>query len=118
MPEDADDSPENEISVFVVYFFGGLLVPFFFDTFTQAQNVGVYFIMLGVFAACILYGEFSVSIPTGFALALGILLASFGGQDWALFALAIAAVTVNLLKNGLSERNASVAEDLVFGPPA
>ena len=116
MSEEAEDGLEGEISVVAVYFFAGLFVPLFFDVFTLAQDVEVYFAVLGIFAACVIYGELSVSIPTGFALGAGMLLASFAGQNWWFLALAVSSVALNLAKNGLSERGVDSLDDLEFGP--
>jgi hypothetical protein len=105
--EEADDSLEGgisdwaEIGAALLSLFFGLLVPAIFNSFTQTQALSVYLVAFGVFAACILYGELAVSIPSGVAFGLGMLSTSFAGQNWWLLALAICAVTINLVKNGL-----------------
>jgi hypothetical protein len=117
MSEEADDSPQGEISDWVevsaapLSFFFGLLVPPLFNAFTQTQELSIYIVALGVFTACILYGELGVSLPSGIAFGLGMLSTSFAGQNWWLLALAIFSVTVNLVNNGLWQPGTEGLED-------
>jgi len=117
MSEEADDNSQGEISDWaevsaaLLSLFFGLLVPPLFNAFTQTQELSVYLVAFGVFAACILYGELGVSLPSGIAFGLGMLSTSFVGQNWWLLALAISAVTVNLVNNGLWQLGASGLKD-------
>jgi membrane protein implicated in regulation of membrane protease activity len=103
-------------------FVAGVLLPFIFNALTQQQGVVLLVVVLAIFAACILYGEVYLSLPSGVAFGFGMLLTSFAAQNLWLAALATAAVTINLVRhsredssnNGVESEESSLIEpDLV-----
>jgi hypothetical protein len=95
----------------VLSLFFGLFVPFFFNALTQARGMSIYFIVLGCFAAVILYGELGLSVPSGASFGFGMLLTSLAAQNLWLCGLAISAVAINLAKNRQLESGAIEVED-------
>lgn len=90
----------------------GLLVQLFFNALTQAQDLGVVFIVLVGFGACVLFGEVRFAVPSGVAFGFGMMLTSFVAQDWWLIGLAVAAVMTNLAKHALSDFDVVGMEDM------
>jgi hypothetical protein len=115
MSEEADESQGIEI-VAGTYLLFGLIVPPFFNTLTQAQEISIFLVVFSAFAACILYGELALSLPSGVAFGFGMILTSYAAQNWWLIGLAISAVATNLAKNW-REPNAIELEDAGFDLP-
>jgi ribose/xylose/arabinose/galactoside ABC-type transport system permease subunit len=118
MSEEADETLGVEVTKGVLSLSFGLFVPGFFNALTQSRGISVYLIVFACFAACILYGEVGLSVPSGAAFGFGMLLTSFAAQNWWLCGLAMSAVAVNLASDRRLEPSAIELEDTGLDPSA
>lgn len=116
----SEESEEDEGAgiVTLAYFFTGLSVPVFFRAMAGDAEIGSFIIVFGVLAACVLYGELSVSLSSGLAFGLGMLLMAFAALNGWLVGLGIAAAAVNLAKNWQADSSTIELEGAEFGLPA
>jgi hypothetical protein len=109
---DADEDFGDGTGSAVLSLVFGLLVQLFFNALTQAQDAGVFLVVLAGFSACILFGAIRLAVPSGVAFGFGMMLTSFVAQDWWLVGLAVAAVMTNLTKHALSDPDVIGIEDI------
>jgi hypothetical protein len=90
----------------------GLFVQVLFNSMTQGQEAGVFFLAFVGFTACILCSEVYLSFPSGLAFGIGILPTSFFAQDWWMVGLGVAAATASLTKYALTASDDIELEEL------
>jgi hypothetical protein len=112
MSGDTDEDFGDGTSAGVLSLIFGLLVPVLFNALTQGQNTGAFLLVLAGFAACILYGEVNLALPSGVAFGIGMLPTSFMAQDWWLVGLGVAAAATNLAKYALFDSDDIGLEEL------
>jgi len=81
----------------------GLTIPLFFAVLTQGGDFSVFAIVLVSFAACVFYCELYLSLPSGEALGIGMLVTSVIAQNAWLVGLASAAAILSLSKYALRD---------------
>jgi len=104
MNSDGNGSEGSEVAVIALVM--GLVIPVFFSVLTQGGDFGVFAIVLVSFAACISYCEIYLSLPSGEALGIGMLVTPVLAQNLWLVALAAAASVLSLSKYALRDSRA------------
>jgi hypothetical protein len=112
MSGEGDEDFEDGTVLAVVMLTIGLLVQVLFNSITQGQEAGVFFLAFVGFTACIICCEVYLSFPSGLAFGIGMLPTSFFAQDWLMVGLGVAAATTNLTKYALTPSDDIELEEL------
>ncbi len=113
MAEEEEDEGGG-VSAGVTLFFVGLAVPVLFNAMTQGQDVISFFVIFTAYAACVVYGEYYLTLISGVSFGAGMIMISFLSFDWWFAALAVSATVFGLARFALSTSPAvgtSVEED-------
>ena len=96
MAEDTEQDSEDEICAAVVFFFVGLAVPVLFLGMAGGSDFVSFLAVFGVFAACIVFCEYYLTLTSGVAFGVGLVMTSLASFDWWFTGLAIAASLINI----------------------
>jgi hypothetical protein len=101
--EDEQDEDESGIGAAVLAFFLGILAPIFATSLSFGQDPFATLIIVGGFAAVILYSEVQLSLSTGVSFGIGLTMTSFAAADWLMVGVSVAAVVLSLARHGLGD---------------
>ena len=107
MTEDADEEDADDdggVWAGVTFFIFGLVVPILFRGMTQGQDMVSFLLIFGGFAACVVFGEFYLTVSSGVAFGAGLVMTSLLGFDWWFASLAVAATILNLARYAQSSQ--------------
>jgi hypothetical protein len=96
MAEDEEASLGEDVGAGVTFFVVGLAVPILFFAMAQGEDLLSFFVILGAFAACIIFGEYYMTLTSGVAFGAGLVMVSLASFDWWFAGLAVVATLVNI----------------------
>jgi len=101
MLDDAEQDLDGVIAG-VTFFFLGLLVPVLFLAMAQGLDTLSFLVIFGGYTACILFGEFYLTLMSGMAFGTGLVMTSLASFDWWFAGLAVAGTVVNIARYATS----------------
>ena len=78
------------------FFIVGLAVPILFSGMTRGVDLASSLVVLGAFAACVVYGEYHLTLTSGVAFGTGLTMTSLASFDWWFAVLAVSATLLNI----------------------
>ena len=114
MAEDEEPSLGEDVGAGVTFFIAGLAVSILFLAVAQGGDLVSFFVILGAFAACIVFGEYYMTLTSGVAFGVGLVMASLASFDWWCAGLAVVATLVNIGRYASTNANgldASVGDE-------
>jgi len=96
----------------VVFLFLGFPVAVLFNSFVQGQDPIVLLLVLVAFGACVGYGEANMTMPSGVAFGIGLLMTGFAALSVWPIGLGTMAVVISLVKYALAPPDEIEAEDV------
>jgi len=100
----------------VLSLFLGFPVAALFNTFVQGQDLIVLLLVLVGFGGCIVYAEANVTMPSGFAFGVGLLMTGFVALSVWPVSLGILAASISLVKYALAKPGVSEPEGIPLDP--
>ena len=102
MQEDNEQDSGGEVVAGATFFMFGLTVPALFLAMAQGAGFISFVVIFGAFAACVVFGEYYLTLTSGVAFGAGLVMTSMVSFDWWFAGLAVAATLVNLGRNAAS----------------
>jgi hypothetical protein len=95
MSEDTEQDLDGVVAG-VTFFVVGLAVPVLFLGMAQGEPLVSFLVIFGAFAACVVFGEYYLTLTSGVSFGAGLVMASFVSFDWWFAGLAVAATLLNI----------------------
>ena len=99
MQEDVTQDSEDEgggVVAGATFFMFGLVVPALFFEMARGADFVSFLAIFGAFAACVVFGEYYMTLTSGVAFGAGLVMTSLLSFDWWFAGLAVAATLVNM----------------------
>jgi len=88
--------PGDEVVAGATFFMVGLAVPMLFLGMAQGEDFISFLVIFVAFAVCIIFGEYYLTLTSGVAFGVGLVMTSLASFDWWFAGLAVAATLLNI----------------------
>jgi hypothetical protein len=111
MSEDDEGSFGDGVGAGVTFFIAGIVVPLIFLGMSAGEDFVSFLVIFGGFAACVVFGEYYLTLTSGVAFGAGLVMASLASFDWWFAGLGVTATLINIWRYAISNNNGVGAED-------
>jgi len=89
----------------VTFFVAGMVVPLIFLGMSEGEDFVSFLVIFAGFAACVVFGEYYLTLTSGVAFGAGLVITSLASFDWWFAVVGVAATLVNIWRYAISNTN-------------